>query len=169
METSDLLTDAFGRIRELYVDVATDLSPEAAHRRPDGVGNPVAWLLWHTARVQDDHVAGLTDGTQAWHDGWEERFALPLDSGDIGYGHSSAEVDAVRIEDLSALVGYHEAVHARTLDYLARMDAAELDRVVDRRWDPPVTAGVRLVSFVGDCLQHLGQAAYLKGLPSVVG
>jgi hypothetical protein len=25
---------------------------------------------------------------------------------------------------------------------------------------------VRLVSLVGDCLQHLGQAAYVKGLPA---
>jgi uncharacterized damage-inducible protein DinB len=169
MNTSELLTDTFGRIRELYVEVASDLSPEAAHRRPDGVGNSIAWLLWHTARVQDDHVAGLTGGTQAWHDGWEERFGLPFETGDIGYGHSSDQVDAVRIEDLTGLVDYHEAVHTRTLDYLAGVDATELDRIVDRRWDPPVTAGVRLVSFVGDCLQHLGQAAYLKGLPSVTG
>ena len=169
METSDLLTDTFGRIRELYVDVADDLSPEAAHRRPDDVGNPLAWLLWHTARVQDDHVAGLTGGTQAWHHGWQERFGLPFGSADIGYGHSFEEVDAVRIEDISALVDYHGAVHALTLGYLSGVDASELDRVVDRRWDPPVTAGVRLVSFAGDCLQHLGQAAYVKGLPSVSG
>jgi hypothetical protein len=169
MDSSALLTDAFGRIRELYVDVATDLSPEAARRRPDGVGNPVVWLLWHTARLQDDHVAGLAGSTQAWLDGWEGRFGLPLDSGDIGYGHSADEVDSVQVEDLSALVDYHEAVHALTLDYLSRVDSSELDRVIDRRWDPPVTAGVRLVSVVGDCLQHLGQAAYVKGLPSVTG
>ena len=60
---------------------------------------------------------------------------------------------------------YHEAVHRLTLDVPRRVDADELDRIVDRRWDPPVTAGVRLVSLVGDCLQHLGQAAYVKGLP----
>ena len=169
MDTSDLLTDTFGRIRELYVDVATDLSPEAAHRRPDGVGNHVAWLLWHTARVQDDHVAGLAEGIQAWHDGWEHRFTLPFDSDDIGYGHTSEQVDAARIEDLATLVDYHGAVHALTEEYLAGADSRELGRVVDRQWDPPVTAGVRLVSVVGDCLQHLGQAAYVKGLPSVTG
>ena len=60
---------------------------------------------------------------------------------------------------------YHEAVHQQTLAYLDRVDADELDRVIDRNWDPPVTAGVRLVSLLGDCLQHLGQAAYVKGLP----
>ena len=40
----------------------------------------------------------------------------------------------------------------------------DLDRVVDRRWDPPVTVGVRLVSVADDSLQHLGQAAYVRGL-----
>ncbi|MGC7340434.1 DUF664 domain-containing protein, partial [Mycobacteroides abscessus subsp. massiliense] len=41
---------------------------------------------------------------------------------------------------------------------------SELARVVDRQWDPPVTASVRLVSIVDDCAQHLGQAAYLRGI-----
>ena len=70
----------------------------------------------------------------------------------------------MRIPDPSVLVEYHAAVHQLTLAYLSRVTPEELDRVVDRRWDPPVTAGVRLVSVVGDCLQHLGQAAYVRGL-----
>lgn len=31
-------------------------------------------------------------------------------------------------------------------------------------WDPPVTMGVRLVSIVDDDAQHIGQAAYVRGL-----
>jgi len=169
METSALIIDSFGRIRELYVATARDLDLEAAHRRPEGTGNPIVWLLWHTARVQDDHVMGLSGGTQAWHDGWAERFGLPFDEGDIGYGHSSEDVGAVRVERIEDLVAYHEAVHALSLEYAGSADPDELDRVVDNRWDPPVTAGVRLVSLLGDCLQHLGQAAYVRGLPSLGG
>lgn len=165
MDNAQLLTDSFDRVRELYADVADDLSPEAAHRRPDGTGNPIAWLLWHTARVQDDHVADLAGTPQAWRDGWAGRFGLPFDEGDIGYGHSGEEVAALRVERLEDLVGYHAAVHRLSLEYVGRIDAAELDRVVDEHWDPPVTVGARLVSVIGDCLQHLGQAAYVKGLP----
>ena len=163
METNQLLQDSFERVRELYAGLADDVTPEVAHQRPLDRGNPVAWLLWHTARVQDDHVAGVAGTAQAW-DTWASRFALPLEHGDIGYGHTSEQVDSVRIESLADLSAYHRTVHELTLDYLARADAAELDRVVDERWDPPVTAGVRLVSVVGDCLQHLGQAAYVRGL-----
>ena len=118
MDTRALLVDHFERIRELYVDLPDGLDVAAAHRRPAGTGNSIAWLLWHTARVQDDHVAGLTGGEQAWHDGWADRFDLPFDRRDIGFGHSSDDVDAVRIERLPDLVDYHEAVHRLTLEYL---------------------------------------------------
>ena len=36
--------------------------------------------------------------------------------------------------------------------------------MVDERWDPPVTAAVRLVSVVDDAVKHLGQAEYVLGL-----
>jgi hypothetical protein len=40
---------------------------------------------------------------------------------------------------------------------------ADLDRVVDDSWDPPVTLGVRLISVLSDDLQHAGQAALVRG------
>jgi len=163
MDTAELLTDHFSRIRELYDDLAGGLDASQLHHRPDGVGNPLGWLLWHVARVQDDHVADLAGQEQQWVQ-WQERLGLPHGVDDVGYGHTSDQVDAVRIADPGLLVAYHADVHAMTNAYLARVDAAELDRVIDRHWDPPVTAGVRLVSVIGDCLQHLGQVGYVKGL-----
>ena len=41
---------------------------------------------------------------------------------------------------------------------------ADLDRVVDKRWTPPVTLGVRLVSVLDDDMQHVGQAAFVRGI-----
>jgi hypothetical protein len=48
--------------------------------------------------------------------------------------------------------------------YLPMLTEADLGRVVDTRWDPPVTVQVRLMSVVADDLQHVGQAAYVRGL-----
>lgn len=158
-----MLTEAFGRIAELYTSVAEGLDEEALAHRPDGTGNSIGWLLWHLARVQDDHVADLADQPQVWET-WQDRVGLPNGTDDIGFGHSSEQVDAVRIGDLDALVAYHHEVTLATARYLETVDDRELEREVDQRWDPPVTAGVRLVSIIGDCLQHLGQAAYVKGL-----
>ena len=70
----------------------------------------------------------------------------------------------MRPPDGEVLLDYLGAVAARTETMLAGLTAADLDRVVDRRWDPPVTLGVRLVSVADDCLQHAGQAAYVRGL-----
>ena len=163
MDVRGLLTEGFGRITELYVDVAGGLDGESLRHRPGGTGNPIGWLLWHLARVQDDHVAHLAGEPQVW-ERFQERFGLPNGTDDIGYGHTSEQVDAVRITDPSLLVDYHHEVTLATARYLQTVDEAELEREVDQRFDPPVTAGVRLVSIQGDCLQHLGQAAYVKGL-----
>jgi hypothetical protein len=54
-------------------------------------------------------------------------------------------------------------VAGRTAAYLAGVDAAELDRIIDRSYDPPVSVGVRLVSVISDNLQHAGQALYVRG------
>ncbi len=163
MDVRGVLTEGFGRITELYDGVAEDLDERTLHERPAGTGNPIGWLLWHLARVQDHHVAGLADATQVW-EAFHDRFGLPNGTDDIGYGHSSQQVDAVRISDPQLLVDYHHEVTLATARYLATVDEKELEREVDHNWDPPVTAGARLISIQGDCLQHLGQAAYVKGL-----
>jgi hypothetical protein len=161
----DLLADSFERIADLVDDVVDGAGPQQLTHRVDPAANPVSWLVWHQSRVQDDHVAGLARGDQAWTaEGWAERFALDLDDGDIGYGHDLEQVAQLDRATVDHLRGYHRAVHARTLAYLERVDRGELARVVDEAWDPPVTASVRLISVIGDALQHLGQAAYVRGV-----
>jgi hypothetical protein len=89
---------------------------------------------------------------------------MPADPADIGYGHTTEQVAAVPAHDPALLAQYHDAVVERTLAFLGRLEAEDLDRIVDRRWDPPVTMGARLVSVIGDDYQHAGQAHYLRGL-----
>jgi hypothetical protein len=50
-------------------------------------------------------------------------------------------VAAVQVESGELLVGYYDAVHQQTLRYVEQLTDAELDRVVDRSWDPPMTLG----------------------------
>jgi hypothetical protein len=114
-------------------------------------------------------VAELLDTDQIWVGGdWAARFGLAPDPHNTGYGHTAEEVLAVRPRDTDVLVAYHDAVDARTRDMLAILTPDDLDRIVDRRWDPPVTLGVRLVSIADDSLQHAGQAAYVRGILDVV-
>lgn len=164
-----LLLDAFGRIAELVPGIVGGLDGAALVWRPAADANSIAWLVWHLTRVQDDHVADLARRDQVWDtEGWADRFGLPLPQHDTGYGHSSDDVAAVRAsaEDLAR---YHADVHRMSEAYLHTVDTDELERVVDQRWDPPVTTGVRLVSVIGDCLEHAGQAAYVRGLHEQLG
>jgi hypothetical protein len=161
----DLLIDAFTRVREELVELTDGLTEETATYQPDPESNSISWLLWHLTRIQDDHVAEVARAEQVWiSGGWAERFGLPLDPRDTGYGHGAGEVAAVRVETGELLVGYYDAVHTQTIRYVERLGDADLDRVVDRSWDPPVTLGVRLVSVIADDLQHAGQAAFVRGL-----
>jgi len=164
MTSPDLLTDAFDRVRDAVHPATNGLTREELAFRPDAESNSIGWLVWHLTRVQDDHVSALAGVPQVWlAGGWADRFALPLDVSDTGYGHDPEAVATV-VADAKSLLGYFEDVHAATVAYVATLDQADLGRVVDTSWDPPVTLGMRLVSVIADDLQHVGQAAYLRGL-----
>jgi uncharacterized damage-inducible protein DinB len=165
MNSAELLADAFGRIRGEVHGAVDGLTADELAERPDHAANSVAWLIWHLARVQDDHVAEVAGDDQIWtSQGWYERFGLPFPPEAIGYGDSPAEVAEVKVADPALLTDYYDAVHERTLAYVRDLTDADLDRIVDKRWDPPVTLGVRLVSVLGDDVQHAGQAAFLRGI-----
>lgn len=164
MSPADLLIDSLGRVLESVGAVLDGASDELLAQRPGPDANTIAWLVWHLTRVQDDHVADVAGSEQVWTaDGYDARFGLPFETGDIGYGQTSAQVGLVRAP-ADLLADYYRATHERSLAYLASLGADDLDRVVDERWDPPVTLGVRLVSVINDCTQHVGQAAYVRGL-----
>jgi hypothetical protein len=164
VKTNEMLLDAFGRIRETVEATLEGLDGGTLARRPGGTGNSIAWLIWHLGRVEDVQVADVAGRQQVWTaQDFVGRFALPLSRNDTGYGHTSGQVDSVRAEP-ELLLEYYDAVHRQTMDFLKTVGDGDLDRVVDNRWNPPVTLGVRLVSTIADCLQHVGQAAYAKGL-----
>ncbi|WP_055400672.1 MULTISPECIES: mycothiol transferase [unclassified Mycobacterium] len=160
----ELLRDAFTRLIEHVDDIADGLTDEVADYRATPDANSIAWLLWHSARVQDVQLADVAGVEQVWlRDGWVDRFGLDLPRNDTGYGHKPEQVGKVKAP-ADLLSAYYHAVHELTLEYVAGVTAGELERVVDTNWDPPVTASARLVSIIDDCAQHLGQAAYVRGI-----
>jgi uncharacterized damage-inducible protein DinB len=164
MTPAELLKDAFTRVVESAERAVDGLTEDQLAERPAPDANSVAWLVWHLARGQDAQVADVAGTEQVWRSqGYAERFGLPFATDATGYGHSSAEVAQVRA-GADLLLDYLRAVHEQTVAFLDTLNEEDLDRVVDRRWNPPVTLGVRLVSVVNDDTQHVGQAAYVRGL-----
>jgi Protein of unknown function (DUF664) len=165
MTSAEILVDAFSRVREVVHEVVGALTPGQLAVRLDDDANSIAWLVWHLTRIQDDHVADAAQIEQVWTShGWAKRFGLPFDPRATGYGHSSDDVAAVQVESGDLLIGYHDAVYDQTTQYVERLTDADLGRIVDESWDPPVSLGVRLVSVITDDLQHAGQAAFVRGV-----
>jgi hypothetical protein len=142
MTSAELLVDAFGRIREVVHRVVDGLTSEQLALRLDPEANSIAWLVWHLTRIQDDHLADVAGVEQVW----------------------TSQGSAVQVGAGELLVGYHDAVHQQTTRYVGGLRDADLGRIVDRSWDPPVSLGARLVSVIADDLQHAGQAALARGL-----
>lgn len=160
-----LLQESFSRIQERVHAVVDGLVSDQLGWAPAPGANPIAWLVWHLTRVQDDHVSEVAGTEQIWiSSDWHSRFGLDLDPAETGYGHDDADVAKVHVEQGSLLLGYYDDVHAQSIRFLNGVDGDALDRIVDTRFDPHVTLGVRLVSVVEDSIEHIGQAAYLRGL-----
>lgn len=162
--SGDLLVDAFGRIRETVHEVVDGLSPDELAVRLDDGANSIAWLVWHLTRIQDDHIAEAAGLDEVWiAQDWSARFELPFPRRATGYGHSPKDVAALGGVPAELLAGYHDAVHDQTVAFIRSVKDADLKRIVDDAWVPPVTLGVRLISVISDDLQHVGQAAFIRG------
>lgn len=165
MDAVDVIGEGIERVRGAAARAVDGLDVDALVWQPDAAANSIAWLVWHLARVQDDHVAEVAGTDQVWPMGdAPARLGLPAGTMDTGFGHGPDDVASVRPEGSAVLVEYLDAVTDRTRQYLAGIGPDDLDRIVDEGWDPPVSLGVRLVSVISDGLQHAGQAAYLRGL-----
>jgi|SRR5580704_9823601 hypothetical protein len=162
-DTNAILLDGFGRVAEVVDQTLSGLTTEELCFRPSLSANSIAWLVWHLTRIQDDHIAQVAGVPQVWLDGWSQKFKLPFSEDATGWDQSAEEVALVRASG-DLLLGYFKAVHKGTIAYIGELRAGAYDRVVDRRWNPPVTLGVRLMSVLSDDLQHAGQAAYIRGL-----
>lgn len=159
-----MYVELYDRLPPLVGAAVEGLTVEQLTTAPAPKANTIAWLVWHLTRVHDHHLSEVMGTEQLWVTGpFADRFGRAADPVDVGYGHAPDDVAALRPDGAGALLEYHEAVYARTRPYLQGLGDGDLDRVVDRSWNPPVTLGVRLVSVADDGLQHVGQALYVRG------
>ena len=123
----------YDQIHRVLSDPAIkQLSGAQLRGRPHPGVNTVAWLLWHTARVEDVGVNRfVADRPQVLEDGWLAKLAVGRR--DVGTGMTDAEVDAFSARvDLDALRGYWEAVTRRTREVVADLRSSDLDSVLPK-------------------------------------
>src|SRR5690349_6328881 len=142
MTPADVYIDFFERILENGVAAVEGLTDEQLAHRITSDANSIAWLIWHTARVQEAQIAHSAGTEEVWlAQGWVEKFDLDLDPADHDYGHTSEQVGKVRAR-AELLADYLRASHEASVAYLRTVTEADIDEVIDRSWSPPVTRGV---------------------------
>jgi hypothetical protein len=164
MDAREILIDAAQRPVESAHQVLKGISTDVVNRMPDDTHSSIAWLVWHSGRQMDAQLARLSGAGQVWtHDGWFVRFGLDRPEKDMGFGDGPADVAKVRVDDVSLLSGYLEAVVASLVSYLEGLSDTDLDDVIGHM-PGPISRGVRIVSMIDDAVAHVSQAAYLRGL-----
>lgn len=140
------------------------LSFEEDAYRPDEGSNSTSWLVWHLTRVQDQTVSSLIRKEPVWTaSGWIDRFTLALDPADTGGGDDPMTVGKGTSAE-GPLLDYFEDVRLRTVGWLRPLDDGALSKVLDDTSEPPVTVESKLGGVIADDLQHVGRAAYVRGL-----
>jgi hypothetical protein len=164
MDALELFTLRYDVIHGEFVDeLFSGLTDEQLRQQPRGV-NPVVWLVWHAARVQDAAVSRLVaDRAQVLDEGgWNPR--LRLDRRDVGTGMTGADVEALsRAIDVAALRGYHRAVADRTQAIATALPAAAWSEVVPPEQVRRVVAGDGLLVEAGKWVEDFWAAGRTRG------
>lgn len=165
MRSVQLILASLDRIHEIVPAILDDVTREDVLWRPDPGANSIGWLIWHLTRAEDAALSLASGSEQEWVSGdWAATFGLPYPVTAYGHGMSIEDVARFTVPEPSVLVDYSRSVAAAATRTLSSLTDSDLDRVVDTSYDPPVTLGVRLVSIIVETSQHIGQAAYLKGM-----
>ena len=162
----DLITFAqlvFQRSVNTINQATTGLADHELHFRPTEESNTIAWLAWHLSRRKDYYTAKLVGDEETWaQEAWNEQFGLRTD--ETGLGHSPEKVGGFR-PARELLFAYVTAANDAAVHRMGRITAPLLEREVEldasRGWRP---AHQIFNPMLSDCLQHLGQIAYLRGI-----
>lgn len=166
MEWHDMLSDGYGRVLEILERALDGLAEDDLNWQPRPDCNSIGWLAWHLARGQDSQIASLMGEEQLWiRDGWHAKFGRPANANDNGFGHTPQDVAEFKSPNTRTLLDYHRAVLKRSQRYFTTLSNNDLDRELNEPWFQPLpTVGVRLISILGDNLEHAGQVGYVRGL-----
>ncbi len=122
--------------------------------QPARGANPLVWLIWHMARIEDVAANLFVAGrSQVLDEAWMDR--LGVSRRDVGTGMSDADVVEVSgAIDVTALRAYRVAVGRRTREIFRGLSSADLDVAVDASR----VRGLRSQGVLGDRTDWLEEA-----------
>ena len=175
MKLNDFIEQCLEDYRRRVYAATAPLTEEEMHWRPDDESNSIAFIIWHTARVEDRLINVFARGVEeVWaRDGWSDKMSIP--EGDHGVNYTLEQVAALPPITKEQLKDYFDAVREETLPYLQSLSDEDFDVVPeDRTPFPEIPASARYFSgrsvggifrqLIGEEDQHLGQVSFIRGL-----
>ena len=155
------------RLHSWTREAVSDLTAEEWNTLPAGNGNSIAFLMWHSARTEDNVLRYILQGrAPIWKEGnWHERLNLPPRVQGTGMGTDEAR--AFRIDDPELFMTYVEQVWSEYEEYLANVTdgGAELsERIVkvEPAGEIPAILAIGQVS-ISHIFMHYGEIALIRG------
>ena len=165
METNDFILDTLEQVQNAVTTAVKGLSHEELTWQPGDEANSIGFILWHQIRAEDVMLHDwIQQKSQVWTtEKWYERFELPENPHDNGWGYTAEQVAAFPVPALKDLMEYGEATRRLTVKYLKAMTIDKLDQVVQTPIGE-LTISQNFGMLLSEIAQHTGQIAYLRGL-----
>ena len=160
--------DAIKSGLEEYLDglkkAVDGLNPTELRWQPTLASNPISWIVWHMARVEDRWVNRvLRKELELWiRDGWYERFGMSEEA--HGYGETELQVRAMPGVAMSDIMAYFDSVRRATLAHLEQMTSADIEATYSHPRRSGITGSWILGHILVEEGQHLGQVSYIRGM-----
>ncbi|MEE8346893.1 MAG: DinB family protein [Dehalococcoidia bacterium] len=166
----DFIRSGLRQLHGSYRDAIGDLSLDQLHWRANDHGCPIAFILWHYYRTEDNVIQFvLQRKPTVWLEkGWDKKFGL--DRIAQGTGMSMEDAQALRVNSKEEFMAYMDAVAKATEEYLATLNEEALERKTTVR---PL-GEIRVGDAIGNmCMTHgfthLGEIQHLRGLQGLRG
>jgi len=161
MDAKDLLLRSLEQSHGYLTKALDGLTQEEATWSPSPECNSIAFILWHTTRVEDFFVNRVIQrGKELYEtEKWQEKLGTPLKA----YQYSVEELQAWPAPKLEILKEYVKSVRQKTLAFLNSIPPERLSEV-PRPDRSPDSIGATLEHMTTEIALHVGQIAYLRGI-----
>ena len=163
MEAKELVLKSLEQSQRFLNNALDGLTQKEVAWSPTPECNSIAFILWHTVRVEDAVVNGAIQRTGEVYEteGWREKLGTPPK--ETGGRYTLEQLRTWRVPKLEVLRGYAEAVRAKTLTFLQSVTPEKLSQEVVLFGRSDTVGGV--LGFLStEVAMHVGQIGYLRGV-----
>jgi len=161
MDAKELLLRSLDESQGHLTKALDGLTQDEATWSPSLESNSIAFILWHTVRVEDFFTNRvIRHGKELYEaEGWQDKLGTPVKA----YQLTVEELQAWRAPKLETLREYANSVRQSTLAFLKSISPERLSEV-PRPDRSPDSIGTTLGHLSTEIALHVGQITYLRGM-----